>query len=97
MIDLAGGPYGHNLETILQTAVDENIKAIVKLTDQHCDAIRQASAYYMAKVFEYPAPGEVLLCYPNMPPIDVLFDAASVLVASLEQPCLKTKQQKVTP
>ena len=91
MIELADGAYGHNLEAILQKAEESDLKAVVPLTDGHRVAIRLASNYYVGKVFEYPAVGEAMSGYPSMPPIDILFDAATVLVESLHQQCREAK------
>ena len=91
MLELADGAYGHNLEAILLKADEEDLIAIVQLTTSHCDAIRLASRYYAGKVFEYPAVGEAISAYPNMPPMDALFDAATILVESLRQPCRNAK------
>lgn len=91
MLDLAVGSYGHNLDAILQKAEDKKIKTTIELSNEQCVAIRLASTYYAGKVFEYPAVGESMSCYPSMPPIDVLFNAATILVESLRQPCLEAK------
>jgi hypothetical protein len=91
MVDLADGSYGHNLQAILQKADENDLNTIVHFTDVHRAAIRLASTYYAGKVFEYPAVGEAMSGYPNMPPIDILFDAATVLVESLRQPSREAK------
>jgi hypothetical protein len=91
MLKLADGSYGHNLEGILQKAEEKDLKTTVPFTDGHRAAIRLASIYYAGKVFEYPAVGEAMSGYPGMPPIDVLFDAATVLVESLRQQCREAK------
>jgi len=91
MLELADGSYGHNLEAILQKAEENDLKTTVSFTNGHRAAIRLASIYYAGKVFEYPAVGEAISCYPSMPPIDILFDAATVLVESLRQQCRDAK------
>lgn len=91
MPKLADSLYGHNLDKILDQAVETGINDKVKLAETHCDAIRLASAYYSGKVFEYPAVGEAISAYPHMPPIETLFDAASILVETLAQPCREAK------
>jgi hypothetical protein len=95
MLDLAGGSYGHNLLAILQKADEKMIKQTVTLTDEHFTAIHLASTYYEGKVFEYPALSEALSGYPKMPPIDVLLNAATILVDSLRQPCQGRKAHKM--
>jgi hypothetical protein len=87
MLELAEGSYGHNLMTILQKSDESGLDTLVPFTECHRAAIRLASTYYLGKVFEYPAIVEAMSGYPSMPPVDVLFDAAKVLVDSLRQPC----------
>lgn len=91
MLKLAECSYGHNLEKILDQAVETGINDTVTLAETHCAAIRLASAYYSGKVFEYPAVGEAISAYPHMPPIETLFDAASILIETLAQPCREAK------
>lgn len=91
MIELAESSFGHNLTFTLKKAEASNLKTIVPLSNAHCAAIRLASVYYSGKVFEYPAVGEAMLAYPSMPPLDTLFDAASILVQALHQPCREAK------
>jgi hypothetical protein len=91
MVDLAGGAYGHNLDSLLAKALEADLAKIVNLTEPHRDAIRRGTNYYAGKVFEYPAVGEALSAYPHMPPLDVLRDAASLLVEALRQPCREAK------
>jgi len=91
MKDLADAKYGHKLETLLKKAKEKNIQATIPFTDDHLDAILLASTYYAEKVFEYPAVGEAIRCFPKMPPIETLLDAAMILVESLRQPCLEAK------
>lgn len=91
MLTLADASNGHNLEAILQKAEKRDLKTTVPFTDGHRAAIRLASIYYAGKVFEYPAVGEAMSSYPSMPPIDIIFDAATVLVESLRQQCREAK------
>jgi hypothetical protein len=91
MIDLAGSPYAHSLDSLLNTAVEAGLAEFTELTDQQSGAILSANTYYSGKVFEYPAVGEAMCTYPHMPPIDVLIEAASALVRSLRPPCRDTK------
>lgn len=91
MLDLADGSHGHNLEVLLQKAEEKGLNVAVPFTDDHRIAIKRATIYYAGKVFEYPAVGEAILGYPNMPSIDVLFDAAAVLVESLRQQCQEAR------
>jgi len=93
MLELADGAHGHNLETLLQKAEKKALRTTVPLTDAHRAAIRLASVYYAGKVFEYPAVGEAMSAYPSMPPMDTLFDAATLLVESLRQPCFEENEQ----
>jgi len=91
MLNLSENIYGHDLNKILQKADENKIKAYIALTDDHCVYIRLASNYYSGKVFEYPTVFEAMQCYPDMPPIDELFSAATILVESLRQSCLEAK------
>jgi len=91
MLQLSEGSYGHNLEAILEKAVEAGLNSTVPLTEAHRSAIRLASVYYSGKVFEYPAVGEAVSAYPRMPPIEILFDAASILIRTLAQPCREAK------
>lgn len=88
MIELADSQYGHNFVRILEQAEPRGLTTTVPLTPEHLAAIRKASDYYSGKVFEYPAVGEMAAAYPNMPPINILVDAASILVQSLEHKCI---------
>ncbi|MBI3774534.1 MAG: hypothetical protein HY273_03105 [Gammaproteobacteria bacterium] len=91
MLDLSDASYGHKLDKILQAADEKGLGNLVSLTDEYRIVIRQASIYYEGKVFEYPAVGEALSAYPNMPALDDLLDAASILVNSLRQRCLEAE------
>jgi hypothetical protein len=86
MIELAENSYGHNLQALLSRAEALNFSNLVPLTRQHLTAIQQASDYYAGKVFEYPAVGEAMSGYPKMPSIDILCNAAEILVESLHIP-----------
>jgi hypothetical protein len=91
MLALSEGPYAHNLEAILQKADEKGLRASVSLAPRQRSAIRHANTYYSGKVFEYPAIGEALSGYPNMPSLETLLEAASSLVESLRQQCLTAK------
>ena len=91
MLELADGSFGHNLEAILQKADGIGLKDSVPFSGDHRAAIRLASNYYAGKVFEYPAVGEAMSGYPSMLAVDILLDAATVLVESLRQQCLEAK------
>lgn len=89
MIDLAEGRYGHNLEIVLDMAKAKNLLDTVPLTVEHEKAIHDADNYYASKIFEYPAILEAIRAYSNMPSIEPLFEAATILVDSLRQVCGK--------
>jgi hypothetical protein len=91
MVDLADGQFGHKLSAILTEAEAADLLALVPLSSAHRKAITSAESYYACKVFEYPAVGEALSAYPSMPPIDALFEAASLLTRSLATPCREAK------
>ena len=91
MLELADGPYGHNLEAILQKADENGLETFVPLTATQRSAIRLATVYYSGKVFEYPAVGEAISGYPRMPPLGALLEAAIALVDSLRQRCEEAK------
>lgn len=82
---------GHNLEVLLRKADEKGFADSVTLTEAQRAAIRHASVYYEGKVFEYPAIGEVLSAYPNMPALDALHEIADILVNSLRHPCLEAE------
>jgi HEPN domain-containing protein len=85
---LAGGEFGHDLENLLAGAEREGLSDLVSLEEPQLAEIRRASKYYSEKVFEYPALGEAVQGYPYNPDINLLLDAASAMVAVLEEPCL---------
>ena len=91
MVELADAPFGHNLDSLLTKALEGDLTQLAAFTDAHRKAIRLATIYYAGKVFEYPAVGEALCAYPQMPPIEVLFEAAARLVKALRQPCREAK------
>lgn len=91
MVALAENPYAHSLDTLLTSALDANLTESIRLTDAQCEAIRRANTYYSGKLFEYPGIGEAMAAYPQMPPVDVLFEAALSLVESLRQACRDIK------
>jgi hypothetical protein len=79
------------LETLLRNADEKGLTPLVALTEAQRAAIRQASVYYEGKVFEYPAVGEAMSGYPDMPALSLLFEVAAVLVESLRKPCQEAK------
>ena len=87
MLELSESAYGHNLQTILEAAKSKGLSDHVALTPQHELEIAKAATYYGGKLFEYPAVGEALRGYPELPDISILLAAASLLVSGLEQPC----------
>lgn len=91
MVELADGPYGHNLDSLLTKCIEANLADFASLSEAKSNAIRLATTYYGGKVFEYPAVGEALSAYPQMPPVDVLFEAAASLVEALRQPCREAR------
>jgi hypothetical protein len=88
LIKLSGGQYGHDLEYLLSQAEQTGLSTIVNFEERHLFQIRRASTYYVEKVFEYPAIGEVLASYSKSPDTKVLIDAAEMLVSALQEPCL---------
>ena len=91
MVELSEGPYGHNLESILEKAIEKEIGSLVPLGDDHCSEIRHANTYYSGKVLEYPAVGKAINGFRDMPSLDLLLEAAEILVISLKQPCLEAE------
>lgn len=77
----------HNLEALLNFADTRGFQSQLELTDKHREEIFNANAYYAGKALEYPAVGEALMGHPGLPNLDVLFDAANLLVIGLEQTC----------
>jgi hypothetical protein len=78
---------GHQLTSILADADSQGLASQVAITSDQRTAIRDATAYYAGKVFEYPAVGEALFAYPSMPPLSLLMEAATALIDALRQPC----------
>lgn len=66
-------------------AIELGLKAFLSLRGA------SITTYYAGKVFEHPAVDESLSAYPQIPPIDTLFEAADRLVEALRQPCRETK------
>jgi hypothetical protein len=95
MIDMAGGAYGHNLDSILNAADEKNLVSLVNLTEIRRAEIRQASIYYAGKVFEYPAVGESLSAYPHKPRLNIIDEAAYILVSSLRQACIDAQSVEI--
>jgi hypothetical protein len=85
---LAGGPFGHDLDTLLTEAMNNGIADLVNLDARQLAHIRFASTYYQEKVFEYPAVAEALRAYLGNPDANLLLSAAEALVAALREPCL---------
>ncbi len=87
MLALADGSLGHDLEALLAAAQDKGLSGLIKLTDEQAEEIRKANAYYVGKVFQYPALFEAVRGYPALPALALLTGAASVLVEALHKPC----------
>jgi hypothetical protein len=87
MIDMMEGGLGHNLEALLRAAIERGLNDLVSLTDSQRIAVCQATTYYAGKVFEYPAIGEALSAYPQLPSLHDLFEVAAHLVDALRKPC----------
>jgi hypothetical protein len=87
MLELSENAYGHNLEAIVAAADAKGLQSEIPLANGHREEVCKAAVYYAGKVFEYPAVGEAMSGYPNLPKLDVLFAAAELLVAALAQPC----------
>ena len=87
MLELAESAYGHNLQKILEAAKSRGLNNYVSLFLQHEQEITKAAKYYAGKLFEYPAVGEALQGYPELPDINVLLEAANLIVNGLETPC----------
>jgi hypothetical protein len=88
LLTLAGGPYAHNLESLLLEAENQDLESIINFPLDQREQIVRASSYYAAKVFEYPALPEAVYAYPLWPTTSVLLDAAEALISALEPPCL---------
>jgi hypothetical protein len=91
MLDLSEGGYGHNLVTILAAAEDKGLRSQVSVSVVQRAEICNADYYYRGKVFEYPAIGEAVRGYPSLPKLEVLIEAATLLVDSLAQSCKEAK------
>ncbi len=89
LIDLSEAAFGHKLDVILSEAKRKGLAKVAPIKPDQESEIRKASLYYSGKVFEYPAIGEALCAYPNLPNLNSLLTAGSSLVNSLEDPCKK--------
>jgi hypothetical protein len=85
--ELAGGVYGHDLESLMVEAEKRGLQALFKFEDRQQAEIVRASTYYFEKVFEYPALMEAVHGYPKLPDASLLIDAAEALVSALREPC----------
>ena len=83
---LAGGEFGHDLESLLSKAEQNGLAALVTLEEHHTFQIRRASSYYANKVFEYPAVFEAMRGYPEYPDSALLISAAERLIPVLREP-----------
>lgn len=86
MISMAD-EHGHNLDKLIVKSLENKLEKTANLNKSHTDEIKKASDYYSGKVFEYPAVGEAIKSYPNIPNIDVLFEACEILSKSLKSKC----------
>ena len=87
MLDLSEKSVGHNLEKIVAAADTKGLQSQVAFEENYREEIRKAALYYVGKVFEYPAVGEAMSGYPNLPNLEILFAVAELLVSALAQPC----------
>ncbi len=87
MLELSESGYGHNLEAILTAADNKGLQSYVPVSAEQRAEISKAATYYGGKVFEYPAMGEACVGYPSLPSLEILLEAATLLVDSLAQPC----------
>ncbi len=87
--NLAGGKFGHDLESLLDEAKRNGLDDFVKLEEDQKFQIVRASNYYASKAFEYPAVFELMRGNPEMPNTNILIDITETLVAALREPCIK--------
>jgi hypothetical protein len=87
MVELSDPDYGHKLQKILTDANKKSLQSTVSLSAEQLTEISKAEYYYKGKVFEYPAVGEAINSYPELPDSEILFSAATRLVESLEKLC----------
>jgi hypothetical protein len=90
LIKLSESKFGHNIDAILEEAEAQGLSELVKLSCDQKTEIRSASYYYSGKVFEYPAMGEAIAAYPRLPNLELLYEAANILVRYLDIPCKET-------
>jgi len=91
MLELSESAYGHNLEAILAAADSKGLQSFVGVSAEQRAEICKAATYYAGKVFEYPAMGEACVGYPSLPDLELLFEAATLLVDSLARPCTEAQ------
>jgi hypothetical protein len=80
--------FQHDLKKLLDEAERLGLRADVAWWgDEQASQIGHASVYYSNKVFEYPALGEMLSGYSDMPDTNILIDLAEKLITALQEPC----------
>jgi hypothetical protein len=87
MLELSENRYGHNLDLILTAADSKGLQSFVRVSAEQRAEICKAAIYYAGKVFEYPAMGEACVGYPSLPKLELLIEAATLLIDSLAQSC----------
>jgi hypothetical protein len=90
LFELSDVTFGHNLDRLLECVDQNSHAAVVQLTAANRAAIGQASEYYAAKVFEYPALEEAVRGFPEKPDLGHLLEVARSLVDSLRSACSRT-------
>lgn len=89
LLELSTFAYGHDLGLLLERAEEHGLASLAKLNDSQREAIQGAAPYYKQKIFEYPSLPEAVRGYSGAPnDLEPLLSAASMLCASLHQPCL---------
>jgi hypothetical protein len=92
LVELLGGPYGHNLKNLIEEAEKRDLQAFIKLDDGQRAEIIKASEYYSEKVLEYPSLIEAVFGQPNkMPNADVLIGVVDTMVSVLHEPCFQAE------
>ena len=87
MLELSESKMSHSLEKALDEAEAKGLLSAVHLSVEQRAEVRKANHYYNGKLFEYPAYGEAMRGYPDLPKIALLVETASALADALAQPC----------
>lgn len=86
---------GHNIEALLDFAIEFGLRDLCDLDESHETALRNSSAKYESKAYEYFSIAETMTGHRGRSDLSTLRAAAQQLVDSLEGPCLNAEPGEV--